>query len=92
MTCHKNANVINLGLDLDGLDLDGLLDDANEFFRVLAGIWPGRVVVISYRRDYAMAEVDLARLGVNYDELVLVETFDARADVIAVPRCEHLDV
>ena len=74
----KDANVITLGLDLDGL-----LDDANAFFRILAGIWPGRVVVISYRRDYAKAETDLAQLGINYDELVLVESFDAKAGVIA---------
>ena len=74
----KDANAINLGLDLDGL-----LDDANDFFKLLARIWPGLVVVISYRRDYAKAEADLAALGIEYDDLVLVETFDAKADVIA---------
>lgn len=66
-----------------GLDLDGLLDEANEFFKVLAKIWPDKVVVISYRSDYAKAEADLERLGIRYDELVLVNSFDAKADVIA---------
>lgn len=66
-----------------GLDLDGLLDEANNFFLTLTRIWPGRIVVISYRRDYPKAESDLDRLGIEYDELVLVESFDAKADVIA---------
>ena len=66
-----------------GLDLDGLLDEANDFFKLLARIWPGNVVVISYRNDVAKAEADLERLGIEYDELVLVDSFDAKADVIA---------
>ena len=65
-----------------GLDLDGLLDEANDFFRILARIWPGEVVVISYRSDYAKAEADLQQLGIEYDDLVLVDSFDAKAEVI----------
>lgn len=66
-----------------GLDLDGLLDEANDFFRLLSRIWPGNVVIISYRNDYKKAESDLARLEIEYDELVLVSSFDAKAEVIA---------
>lgn len=66
-----------------GLDLDGLLDEATDFFRLLARNWLGNVVVISYRNDVAKAEADLDRLGIEYDELVLVDSFDAKADVIA---------
>lgn len=66
-----------------GLDLDGLLDEANDFFQLLASIWPGHVVVISYRSDYAKAEADLERLSIKYNELVLVDSFDAKAEVIA---------
>ena len=66
-----------------GLDLDGLLDEATEFFSMLVRIWPGNVVVISYRNNYGKAETDLERLGIEYDELVLVDSFDAKADVIA---------
>ena len=65
-----------------GLDLDGLLDEATGFFTALTSIWPGRVVIISYRNDYAKAEADLARLNITYDELILVDSFDAKADVI----------
>ena len=66
-----------------GLDLDGLLDEATDFFQMLSRIWPGSVVVISYRNDVAKAEADLEQLGIDYDELVLVDSFDAKADVIA---------
>ena len=66
-----------------GLDLDGLLDEATDFFKILARIWPGNVVVISYRKDYSKAQADLERLGIEYDELVLVDSFDAKAAVIA---------
>ena len=66
-----------------GLDLDGLLDEANDFFRLLARIWPGKVVVISYRSDFDKARADLEQLGIKHDELVLVNSFDAKADVIA---------
>jgi len=66
-----------------GLDLDGLLDEANEFFKRLASIWPGNVVIISYRDNLAKAKDDLERLGIKYDELVLVDSFDGKAEVIA---------
>ena len=66
-----------------GLDLDGLLDEATDFFQMLARIWLGNVVVISYRNDMGKAEADLDRLGIEYDDLVLVDSFDAKADVIA---------
>jgi len=66
-----------------GLDLDGLLDEVNEFFKRLASIWPGNVVIISYRDNLAKAKDDLERLGIKYDELVLVDSFDGKAEVIA---------
>lgn len=75
---NDDSEPINLGLDLDGL-----LDEANDFFKLLAKMWPGNVVVISYRSDYAKTEADLERLRIKYDELVLVNSFDAKADVIA---------
>ncbi len=75
---NDQSEAINLGLDLDGL-----LDEANGFFQVLTKLWPGRVVIISYRADYAKAEADLNKLKVTYDQLCLVDSFDAKADVIA---------
>ena len=66
-----------------GLDLDGTIDENPAFFAHLAALWPAPVTVITYRRDRAKAVADLARLGVRYDELVLVERMDAKAAVIA---------
>ncbi len=65
-----------------GLDLDGCVDEAPIFFRLLSSCWPGKVVVITFRDDRAKAEADLARFGIRYDELVLVDSFDAKAEVI----------
>ena len=66
-----------------GLDLDGVLDEAPIFFGLLTKVWPGRVIVITYRSDRAKAEADLEKLGIRYDELVLVDSFDQKAQVIA---------
>lgn len=75
---NQPNSAINLGMDLDGL-----LDEATNFFFILARIWPGKVFVISYRDGYAKAEADLKKLGIQYDELILVSSFDAKAEVIA---------
>lgn len=65
-----------------GLDLDGTLDQAPEFFRVLTAIWPGKVYVITYRSNRDQAIACLATLGMRYDELILVSTFAAKADIV----------
>ena len=65
-----------------GLDLDGVLDHATDFFQTLTHMWPSKVVVITYREDTERAEHDLRDLGIRYDELVLVDSFDAKADVV----------
>jgi hypothetical protein len=65
-----------------GLDLDGVLDESPIFFNILTKVWPGRVVVITYRDDRAKAEADLARLVIKYDELVMVSSLGQKAEVI----------
>jgi len=65
-----------------GLDLDGCIDEAPLFFRLLSRLWPGTVFVVSYRSDRSKAEADLTRFGVRCDELILVDSFDAKAKVI----------
>lgn len=66
-----------------GIDLDGTIDEAPVFFRTLTSCWPGKVFVITYRRDRAKAEHDLRLHNVRWDELILVSSFDAKACVIA---------
>ncbi|QDU39619.1 hypothetical protein Mal4_39650 [Maioricimonas rarisocia] len=66
-----------------GIDLDGCIDEAPEWFRTLSYVWPGNVYVITYRRDGEKARRDVAHFGVRCDEVILVDRFDAKATVIA---------
>lgn len=65
-----------------GLDLDGCVDEAPFFFQPLSHFWPGRIIVITFRDDREKAKEVLAKYNIRYDELILVDTFDAKADVI----------
>jgi len=65
-----------------GIDLDGTISDAPEFFRKLSSIWPGEVHVITFRRDRDKAIADLASFGIRYHEVHLVSTFAEKAVVI----------
>lgn len=66
-----------------GLDLDGCIDEAPEFFRVLSKVWPGEVFVITYRNDKAKAEADVAKFEIQCDEVILVSSFEEKSRVIA---------
>jgi hypothetical protein len=65
-----------------GIDVDGCVDEAPLFFRLLTNYWPGKVFVLTFRDDRAKAVEDLARYGIRYDELILVDSFEAKAEVI----------
>jgi uncharacterized HAD superfamily protein len=66
-----------------GLDLDGCITDAPEFFSAWSHSWPGKVFIITYRRDRQKAINDLAEHNIKYDEVILVDRFDGKAAVIA---------
>ena len=66
-----------------GLDLDGCITEAPKFFSACTDSWPGKVIVITYRRDRAKAIADLDERNIRYDGVVLVERMDAKAAVIA---------
>ena len=66
-----------------GLDLDGCITDAPEFFSAWSHSWPGKVFVITYRRDKQKAINDLAERNIRYDDVILVDRFDGKAAVIA---------
>ena len=53
------------------------------FFQFLSRHWPGKVFIITYRKDLAKAQADVAKFGIRYDELILVDSFAAKAEVIA---------
>lgn len=65
------------------LDLDGCIDEAPDWFRILSKVWPGVVYVITFRNDAEKARRDVARFGIQCDEVIVVSRFEAKAEVIA---------
>lgn len=65
-----------------GLDLDGTIDESPEFYKMLSNVWPGRVVVITCRRDEAKAKEDVEKFGVYYDCLKTVRRLEDKAEAI----------
>ncbi len=59
-----------------GLDIDGVITDFPDIFRVLSSSWPGLVVIVSYRSDAVAAEKLLRDSGIYFDKLVLSPTMD----------------
>lgn len=65
-----------------GLDLDGVITEAPEFFSAWTHSWPGKVIVITYRNNRVKAITDVESRDIRYDEIILVDRFDAKAEVI----------
>jgi hypothetical protein len=75
-------NVVHQPHPTLGIDLDGCCDESC-FFNILSHCWPGAVVVITFRNDREKAVADLQRYGIRYTDLVLVDSFEAKSQVIA---------
>lgn len=65
-----------------GIDLDGCVDECPVFFGTLTAVWPGDVVVITFRQDREKAVQDLKKFGIRYTRLELVNSLEAKAGVI----------
>ena len=65
-----------------GIDLDGCVDECPVFFQTLTAVWPGDVVVITFRDDREKTVQDLRRFGIRHTKLVLVKSLEAKAGVI----------
>lgn len=65
-----------------GIDLDGCVDESPRFFSILSQVWPGEVIVVTYRSDRAKAIADLGKHGIKFTDVVLVSSFEAKAEVI----------
>lgn len=63
------------------IDLDGCVDESR-FFSILTHSWPSSVFVITFRQDREKAIADLEKHHIRYTDLVLVDSFDAKAEVI----------
>lgn len=77
------SNIFDIPMPSLGLDLDGTIDESPLFFQILSHRWPGKVFVVTYRKDQAKAEADVQRFGIRCDEVILVDSFAAKAKVIA---------
>ena len=66
-----------------GIDLDGCVDESPSFFNILTHIWPGDVIVITFRSDRAKAIGDLEKHGIRFTDVVLAPSFEAKAEIIA---------
>lgn len=66
-----------------GIDLDGCVDEAPTFFQILSKVWPGEVFVITYRNDLEKAKRDAENFGIQCTEVVMVNSFEQKAEEIA---------
>jgi hypothetical protein len=76
--------VLSRSMPALGIDIDGCVDEAPVFFQLLTKHWPGKVFVISYRSNREKAVADLAKYQIHYHELILVNSMQAKAEVIRV--------
>lgn len=65
-----------------GIDLDGTIDEAPEFYKILSKVWPGIVVIITCRSDKEKAHRDAKSFGVHYDRLETVRLLEDKAALI----------
>ena len=65
-----------------GIDVDGTIDQAPEFFSVLSNSWPGDVHIITMRSDMATLVNDLKAWNIRYSKIHLVNTFSDKGKVI----------
>ncbi len=82
------CDLLDQGPPTLGIDLDGCVDESPTFFGILTAAWPGEVIVITYRSDREKAIADLERYSIRFTDVVLVDSFDAKADVIRQRRVD----
>lgn len=76
-------NVLHQPKPTLGIDLDGCVDEAPGFFHILSTVWPGDVILVTFRNDREKAIADLEKHRVRFTDVVLVNSFDQKAEVIA---------
>jgi hypothetical protein len=62
-----------------GIDLDGTIDEAPDFFWEISNSWKGMVYVITYRDDEKKARDDAEKYGVRVDAVILVNSFEEKS-------------
>lgn len=66
-----------------GIDLDGCVDEAPDFFHTFTHNWPGEVIVITFRDNLEKAIADLNKYQVRFTEVVLAKSLADKAAIIA---------
>lgn len=64
-----------------GLDLDGTIDQAPQFFSHLSKCWQGDVHIITYRTDREGVTKDLEKFNIRATHIHLVDSFEAKAEI-----------
>jgi hypothetical protein len=65
-----------------GIDLDGCVDESPPFFNTLTHSWPGEVIIVTFRSDREKAVFQLNEYGIRFTDVVLVSSFEAKAEII----------
>lgn len=65
-----------------GIDLDGTITDAPSFFLALTSNWAGKIYIVTFRDNKEIAENDAKKFGIRFDEVILVNSFKQKSDVI----------
>lgn len=76
------AEVFSVPKPTLGIDIDGCIDVCPISFQLITRCWPGDVVVVSYRNDRGKATELLSQYAIRCDELILVNSLEAKAQVI----------
>lgn len=76
------CEVVNQPKPTLGIDLDGCVDESPSFFNILTNVWPGDVIVITFRKDRDKAIADLEKHGIRFTDVVLAPTFESKSDII----------
>jgi uncharacterized HAD superfamily protein len=62
-----------------GIDLDGTIDESPIFFHILTNLWPGKIYIITYRKDLFKIREVLENFKIKYDEIICVKGFEYKA-------------
>lgn len=62
-----------------GIDLDGTIDESPIFFHILTNFWPGKIYIITYRKDVEKIEEILKGFNIKYNEIICVKDFEYKA-------------
>jgi uncharacterized HAD superfamily protein len=74
--------VFNIPRPAIGIDVDGTIDQAPEFFSVLSNNWPGDVHIITMRDNMTRLKNDLMTWGIKYHHIHLVQRFADKGEII----------